>query len=119
MDPSCTKSPFLIAVYGTIMSWSSGMKCDPPKMKTKRIIDWKIAYPPMCLTIFLEMIYSLLLYGGLSRSASTGSSVAKAREAKESMIILTQRSCTGFNGASFITVAAINEVIRATTLTVS
>lgn len=65
------------------------------------------------------MIYSYLLYGGLLRSASTGISVAKASEAKESMIMFTQRSCTGFKGASFMITAAMNDVIRATTLTVS
>ena len=53
------------------------------------------------------------------RSASTGSSVAKASEARESMIMLTQRSCTGFKGGSFMTTDAKNDVIRATRFTVS
>jgi len=53
------------------------------------------------------------------RSASLGISVAKASEARESMIMLTQRSCTGFRGGSFMTTAAKNDVIRATRLTVS
>lgn len=36
------------------------------------------------------MIYSSLLYGGLDNSSSLGNSVARAKDAKESMIRLTQ-----------------------------
>jgi hypothetical protein len=45
--------------------------------------------------------------------------VAKASEARESMIMFTQRSCTAFSGVSFIITEAMKDVIRATTLTVS
>jgi len=101
------------------MSGSSNKKYDPPKTKTKRIEAWKIACPRICLTIFLETIYSCFLYGGLFRRASTGSSVARASEARESMIMLTQRSCTAVSGVSFIITDAMKEVIKATTFTVS
>lgn len=73
----------------------------------------------MCLTIFLEIMYSFFLYGGLLRSSSVGSSVAKAKEARESMIMFTQRSYTAFKGVSFMITEAMKEVIRATTFTVS
>lgn len=68
------------------------MKPEPPKRTTRMTIDWKIACPRMCLIILWEMIYSFFLYGGLWRSSGFGDSVARAREARESMIRLTQRS---------------------------
>jgi len=46
----------------------------------------------MCLTMVLEMMYSSLELGGLSSNSGVGGSVAKANEAKESIIKLTQRS---------------------------
>jgi hypothetical protein len=46
----------------------------------------------MCFTIFWEMMYSFFLYGGLYKRSFFGSSVARAREARESMIKFTQRS---------------------------
>ena len=42
--------------------------------------------------IFLEMMYSSLLYGGLLRSSFLGGSVARARAPRESMIKLTHSS---------------------------
>jgi hypothetical protein len=48
--------------------------------------------PRICLTIFLEIMYSSLEYGGLLRSSGVGGSVAKASEANESMIKFIQRS---------------------------
>lgn len=106
-------------VNGGGMFSSSLMNSGPANTKKNRTKAWKMDCPPMCLTILLEMMYSLFLYGGLCKSSSTGSSVAKAREARESMIMLTQRSCTGLSGGSFKTEEAMNETIRATTLTVS
>jgi len=70
----------------------SATNCGAPKTKTKRKIAWKIDIPKMCLTIFWEMIYSFFLYGGLSKRLSFGASVARAREARESMIRLTHKS---------------------------
>jgi hypothetical protein len=68
------------------------MNIGPANTKMKRMIAWKMAIPKMCLIIFWEMIYSFFLYGGLYKRSSFGSSVARAREARESMIKLTQRS---------------------------
>ena len=112
-------SPSLIFVNGSGIFGSSLMKDGPAKMNTNRQRDQKIACPPMCFTIFLEMMYSLFLQGGLWSNSGVGSSVARAREAKESMIMFTQRSQTGLRGGSFKTTAATNEVISATTFTVS
>lgn len=65
------------------------------------------------------MIYSFFLYGGLFKSSGFGSSVARAREANESMIKFTQRSWIAANGEYMITDEPMNEVIKATTFTVS
>lgn len=46
----------------------------------------------MCFTIFLEMMYSAFLYGGLCKSSGFGVSVASANEANESIIKFTHRS---------------------------
>ena len=44
----------------------------------------------MCLNIFLVIIDSYLLYGLALSNASVGGSVAKANDAKESIIKFTQ-----------------------------
>jgi len=75
--------------------------------------------PRICLTIFGEMIYSFFLYGGLFKRSSFGSSVAKAREARESMIRFTQRSWMAARGDSHMITEPMKEVIKATTLTVN
>jgi len=75
--------------------------------------------PRMCFTIFCEIMYSFFLYGGLWRRSSLGSSVARAKEASESMIKLTQRSWIACRGDSHMITDPMKEVIRATTLTVS
>jgi len=48
-----------------------------------------------------------------------GSSVAREREARESIIRLTQSSYIGYNGDSLPIIAPINVMIQAPTLTVS
>jgi hypothetical protein len=68
------------------------MNYGPANTNMKRIIAWNIAIPKMCFTIFWEMMYSFFLYGGLYKRSGFGSSVARAREARESMIRFTQRS---------------------------
>lgn len=103
-------------VYG---SHSSMRKYFPPKTKTNRMMHWKKACPKMCLTIFWEMMYSFFLYGGLSKRSYFGSSVARASEARESMIRLTQRSWIAWRGESHMTTDPIKDTTKATTLTVS
>lgn len=78
-----------------------------------------MACPKMCLNIFFEIIYSLLDWGLRSRSVSDGGSVAKAREAKVSMIKLIHNIWIGFNTSCFRTPAPIKVITTATTLTVS
>lgn len=73
----------------------------------------------MCLIIFWETIYSFFLYGGLLRRSSFGDSVARAREARESIIMLTQRSWIAASGDSQRMQAPVKAVARATTLTES
>lgn len=58
-------------------------------------------------------------YGFLKSSSSLGGSVAKASEAKVSIIKLTQSIWIGFRGDSFKIAAPENAIIRATMLTVN
>ena len=51
-----------------------------------------MAYPIICLHIFLDAMYSCLLWGFLSSRASVGGSVAKASEANVSMMRLTLKT---------------------------
>lgn len=73
--------------------------------------------------MFLHMtestILSALLAGCLSMIDSWGGSVARAREAKVSMIRLTQSICTAFNGVSSKIIDPEKTMNIATTLTVS
>lgn len=71
---------------------SSGMNIGPVNRTTKRTIDWKIPVAKMCLVIFLEIIYSVFLYGGLRSNSGLGSSVARASEASESIMRFTHKS---------------------------
>lgn len=65
------------------------------------------------------MMYSFFLYGGLFRRSSLGVSVARASEARESMIRLTQRSWMAASGEYKMMHDPMKEVMSATTLTVS
>jgi hypothetical protein len=100
-------------------STPSGKKLNPKKMIANRMIVWKIDMHKMCLIIFRETMYSLFLYGGLLRRSSFGVSVARAREARESIIIFTQRSWIAARGDSQRMQAPEKAVARATTLTES
>jgi len=93
-------------------------KC-PAKINIKSRSDYHIAYPKICLTIFAEIIYSPLLYGGLFKRSSFGGPVAKASEARESMIIFTQRSWIAARGDSHIITEPRKDIARATRFTVS
>lgn len=93
-------------------------KC-PANINIKSIIDYNIAYPKICLTIFAEIIYSPLLYGGLLRRSSFGGPVAKASEARESIIIFTQRSWIAASGDSHMITDPRKDIARATRFTVS
>jgi len=64
-------------------------------------------------------MYSYFLYGGLLRRSSFGVSVARAREARESIIMFTQRSWIAASGDSQRMQAPEKAVARATTLTES
>ena len=55
----------------------------------------------MFLHMVLEMRGFVLPYGFLSSNESSGYSVASARDAKVSMIKLTQSICTARNGESW------------------
>lgn len=72
--------------------------------------------------MFLHMvaftIFSNLLTGCLSKSASLGGSVAKAKAAKVSIIRLTQSICTAVKGGSEKIRAPANTMNRATKFTV-
>lgn len=71
----------------------------------------------MCLTIFLEMMYSCFLYGGRYKSSGLGVSVANANDANESMIRLTQRSWIAASGLFWKAKEPMRHEKRATTLT--
>jgi hypothetical protein len=62
---------------------------------------------------------SNLEYGFLNNSSSFGGSVAKANEAKVSMIRLTHNIWIGFNGDSLSMAAPEKAIIKATILTVN
>jgi hypothetical protein len=89
----------------------------PAKRMVKMTMDWKIACPRICFTIFLEMIYSYFLYGGLCNNSGFGVSVARAKEARESIIRLTQRSWIAARGLFCIAREPMRQEKRATTLT--
>ena len=73
--------------------------------------------------MFLHMtestILSFLVDGCLNMIDSLGGSVARAIEAKVSMMRLTQSICTAFNGVSSNTIDPTKTMNIATTLTVS
>ena len=98
----------------------SGMNSSPQKTIPKVTIHWKSDIPRICLTIFLEMIYSSLDCGGLASSlALFGGSVARANEPRESMIRFTHKSWIGWSGDSVRRQEPKKAVAKATTLTVS
>jgi hypothetical protein len=73
----------------------------------------------ICLNILGEIIYESLEWGLSSRSVYYGGSVARAREAKVSIIKLIQSSWSGVNN-SYLTTAAPTKVHEtATTFTVN
>ena len=78
-----------------------------------------MAWPIMCLNIFLEMMYSYLLWGCLSSNYSVGGSVAKAREARVSIIRLIHNIWIGFMIACLIKAAPTKVIPTATMLTVN
>ena len=63
-------------------------------------VNWYIACPMMFFIIVLDTRALFRPYGFLSRSSSVGCSVARASDAKVSMIRLTHNICTAFNGLS-------------------
>jgi len=75
--------------------------------------------PTIVLFIVGDTILSSLLYGYLSRTVIFGGSVAKAKEAKVSIIRLTQSISIVFNGDSFRTTAPKKDINNATKLTVN
>lgn len=62
---------------------------------------------------------SYLEYGFRNKRDSEGGSVARASDAKVSIIRLTHNICTGFRGEYFRNTAPVKAMIKATTLTVS
>ena len=73
----------------------------------------------MCLNIFLVIIDSYLLYGLALSNASVGGSVAKANDAKESIIKFTQSIYIGVRISYSITAAVIKVNATATIFTVN
>lgn len=71
------------------------------------------------MAIFLVTIYSFLEWGGLVSKSKVGASVAKAREARVSMIRLTQSIWRAVKTFIFNKAAPIRVIPTATTLTVS
>ena len=63
-------------------------------------VSWYTAWPRMFFIIVREIRGLFLPYGFLSRRDSVGGSVAKASEAKVSIIKLTHSICTAFKGES-------------------
>lgn len=76
-------------------------------------------YPIICLAIFLEIIYSFLLCGFLSNNSSAGGSVAKAKDARVSIIKFTQSIYIGVKTSYLIIAALIKVRETATTFTVN
>lgn len=75
--------------------------------------------PTIVLFIVGETILSSLLYGYLSRTVILGGSVAKAKEAKVSIIRLTHNISIVFKGDSLRTTAPKKDMNKATKLTVN
>ena len=73
----------------------------------------------MCFHINFETIDSVLFCGLLKSRLSLGSSVARANEAKLSMIKLTQTNYTAVKGDYLIVIAPTIAIVTAATLTVS
>jgi hypothetical protein len=65
------------------------------------------------------MMYSYFLYGGLCKSSGFGDSVARAREARESMIRFTHKSWIAASGLFWNARDPMRQEKRATTLTES
>ena len=95
------------------------MRYSPKKMKRNSTMHMYTAISTMCLTIFLETMWSDLSIGGLSRRIGFGLSVARARAASESMIKFTQRSWMAWRGVSPVVREETSTVKHALTLTVS
>lgn len=88
-------------------------------MTTARTMIWKKACPKIFLFITLLMIGSNFPYGCLSRMASVGISVARARAPKVSMIRLVHRSYTAFSGESERRAELKKTIAKETRLTAS
>ena len=111
-------------VFRMVSSWSSSLSrlksCSPSNRKMKRTMSWNAACPRMFLHITGVTRGSCLPTGSSSMRASVGSSVPSARAPMLSMIMLTQRSCTGEKGGSAPGTTAPTKLMdRATTFTVS
>lgn len=72
----------------------------PANSRVKMMISWYTPWPKMFFIMVREMRGLLRPYGLLSSRASVGGSVARASEAKVSMMRLTHNICTAFSGES-------------------
>ena len=72
----------------------------PTKRRVKMIMSWYTAWPKIFFIMVREMRGLLRPYGLRSSRASVGGSVARAREAKVSIIRFTHSICTALSGES-------------------
>mmetsp|Transcript_620 Transcript_620/g.2211 ORF Transcript_620/g.2211 Transcript_620/m.2211 type:complete len:210 (-) Transcript_620:2135-2764(-) len=75
---------------------------------------WNRAWPPMNTRMRFVMSGACLYTGLRVRHASSGVSVASDRAASVSMIMLSQRSCTGVNGSFDVSDASEPTIVRNT-----
>lgn len=72
----------------------------PAKSSVKMMTSWYTAWPRMFFIMVLEMRGLLRPYGLRNSRDSVGGSVARARDARVSMMRLTQSIWTAFKGES-------------------
>jgi len=95
------------------------INCVPLKRMVPKIMICRHPWEMIFFHISAVINDSNLEYGFLNNSSSFGGSVAKANEARVSMIRLTHNIWIGFNGDSLSMAAPEKAIIKATILTVN
>ena len=85
---------YMLIIISTSSLSPSVLDYLPTKSKAKITLSWYIACPRIFFIIVLEISGFVRPYGFLSKRSGVGNSVAKAREAKVSIIKFTHNICT-------------------------
>ena len=101
------------------LSTYSGMNNSPQNTKIIKTNIWNIDCPRICFIMFLDTMWSLLLFGYLYSNYSVGASVARARDAKVSIIKFIHNIWIGAKTCCFIRLAPMRVVPTATMLIVN